>query len=176
MRQVPHRVVFVDETSVRTGLTRLRGRAPKGQRLTRSAPFGRWHTQTFIAGLTCEGLIAPWVIPGAMDRAAFDTWIETQLAPALRPGTAVILDNLSVHRSPRAAEILKAYGCWLLPLPAYSPDLNPIEMAFATLKAHLRKAKARTADSLWQAVGSICELYSPDECWNYLKHAGYVAD
>jgi hypothetical protein len=86
MRQAPQRLVFIDETSVRTGLTRLCGRAPKGERLTGSTPFGRWQTQTFIAGLTCEGLIAPWVIPGAMDRPAFDTWIETQLAPILALG------------------------------------------------------------------------------------------
>jgi transposase len=176
MRQVPHRLVFVDETSVRTGLTRLRGRAAKGQRLTGSAPFGRWHTQTFIAGLTCDGLIAPWVIPGAMDRDAFDTWIETQLAPALAPGTAVILDNLSVHRSPRAAEILKARSCWLLPLPAYSPDLNPIEMAFSKLKAHLRRIGAKTFDAVITALGDICTLFTPEECLNYLAHAGYVAD
>lgn len=176
MRQAPHRLVFVDETSVRTGLTRLRGRAPKGQRLTGAAPFGRWHSQTFIAGLTAEGLIAPWVIPGAMDRQAFDTWIETQLAPALVPGTAVVLDNLSTHRSPRAAEVLRAHGCWLLPLPPYSPDLNPIEMAFAKLKAHLRRIGAKTFETVIHALGSVCNLFTPDECLNYLAHAGYVAD
>ena len=88
----------------------------------------------------------------------------------------VILDNLSSHKSEKAAAILKERGAWFLFLPPYSPDLNPIEMAFSKLKAHLRKAKARTIDALWQAVGSICDLYSPDECWNYLKEAGYVAD
>lgn len=176
MRKAPHRLVFVDETSVRTGLTRLRGRAPKGKRLAGTAPFGRWHTQTFIAGLTHEGLIAPWVIPGAMDRIAFDTWIETQLAPVLAPGTAVILDNLSTHRSPRVAETLKAQGCWLLPLPAYSPDLNPIEMAFSKLKAHLRRIGARTFDAVIAALGDVCNLFTADECLNYLAHAGYVAD
>lgn len=176
MRQAPHRLVFVDETSVRTGLTRLRGRAPKGKRLTGAAPFGRWHTQTFIAGLTGEGLIAPWVIPGAMDREAFDTWIETQLAPVLAPGTAVILDNLSVHRSPRAAAILKAKDSWLLPLPAYSPDLNPIELAFSKLKAHLRRIGASTFEAVIAALGKVCALFSPDECLSYLAHAGYVAD
>jgi hypothetical protein len=92
MRQAPHRLVFVDETSVRTGLTRLRGRAPKGERLTCIAPFGRWHSQTCIAGLTCDGLIAPWVIPGALDRAAFDTWIETQFAPASLPAPPFVGD------------------------------------------------------------------------------------
>lgn len=176
MRQAPHRLVFVDETSVRTGLTRLRGRAPKGQRLTGTAPFGRWQTQTFIAGLTCEGLIAPWVIPGAMDRPAFDTWVETQLTPLLAPGTVVILDNLSVHRSPRAAQVLKAHGSWLLPLPAYSPDLNPIEMAFSKLKAHLRRIGATTFHAVIAALGNVCDLFTPHECLSYLAHAGYVAD
>lgn len=176
MRQAPHRLVFIDETSVRTGLTRLRGRALRGLRLTGTAPFGRWQTQTFIAGLTCDALIAPWVIPGAMDRAAFDVWIETQLAPVLSPGTVVILDNLSVHRSPRAAEILKAHGCWFLPLPAYSPDLNPIEMAFSKLKAHLRRIGARTFDAVISALGTVCRLFTQEECLNYFAHAGYVAD
>src|SRR3546814_10744812 len=100
--------------------------------------------------------------------------VKTQLAPTLDPGDVVILDNLSSHKSEKAAAILKERGAWFLFLPPYSPDLNPIEMAFAKLKAHLRKANARTIDTLWQAVGSICDLYSPDECWNYLTHAGYV--
>ncbi|TNC72787.1 transposase [Rubellimicrobium roseum] len=129
MREFLHRLVFLDETSVRTGLTRLRGRCPRGEHLYGSTPFGRWHSQTFVAGLTCDELIAPWIIPGAMDQLAFDTYVETQLAPVLVPGTAVILDNLSTHRSPRAAAALKGRGCWFLFLPPYSPDLNPIEMA-----------------------------------------------
>jgi len=153
-----------------------RGRAPRGERLTGAAPFGRWHSQTFIAGIICNGLIAPWVLPGAIGRAAFDTWIETQLAPALVPGTAVILDNLPVHRSPRAAEPLKAKGCWLLPLPACSLDLNPIEMASAKLKAHLRRIGATTFDAVITALGDICDLFTPDECLNCIVHAGYVAE
>ena len=139
-------------------------------------PFGRWQTQTFIAGLTCDALIAPWVIGGTMDRVAFDICVETQLAPALAPGTVVILDNLSTYKSPQAAEILKAYGCWILFLPAYSPDLNPIEMAFSKLKAHLRRIGARTYDSLIQALGDICGLFDPEECWNFFKAAGYASD
>ena len=130
MREFLHRLVFLDETSVRTGLTRLRGRCPRGERLYGSTPFGRWHSQTFVAGLTCDELIAPWIIPGAMDSDAFDTYVETQLAPVLVPGTVVILDNLSTHRSPRAAASLRQQGCRFLFLPPYSPNLNPIEMAF----------------------------------------------
>ena len=111
-----------------------------------------------------------------MNRVLFETYVETQLAPTLQPGDVVILDNLSSHKSEKAAALLKQRGAWFLFLPPYSPDLNPIEMAFAKLKAHLRRIKARTIDALWKAVGSICDLYSADECWNYLKHAGYVAD
>ena len=174
MRNRPERLVFIDETSVKATMTRLRGRCRKGKRLTGYAPFGRWQTQTFIAGLTCEALIAPWVIAGAMDRTAFDTYIETQLAPALEPGTVVILDNLATHKSPRAVAALKERRCWMLFLPAYSPDLNPIEMAFSKLKSHLRRIGARTFDHLINAIGGICSLYPPEECWNFFRAANYV--
>nr|WP_244884507.1 IS630 family transposase [Sphingobium cupriresistens] len=176
MKRRPQRLVFIDETGTTTKMTRLRGRARRGQRLKMKAPFGHWGTQTFIAALRHDGLTAPWVIDRPMNRQIFEAYVETQLAPTLSPGDMVILDNLSSHRSEKAAAILKQRGAWFLFLPPYSPDLNPIEMAFAKLKAHLRTAQARTVEALWQAVGSICELYSPDECWNYLKHAGYVAD
>ena len=172
MRRQPHRLVFLDETCVKTNLTRLRGRAPIGERLYGAAPFGKWHTQTFIAGLTSEEMIAPWLIEGAMNRPAFETYIETQLAPLLSPGTVVILDNLSTHKSPRAAEALKQAKSWFLFLPPYSPDLNPIELAFAKLKAHLRRIGARTYDQLIAAIGDICSLFDPTECWNFLKAAG----
>jgi transposase len=127
LRQEPHRLVFIDETAVKTNLTRLRGRGLKGERLYGTAPFGKWGTQTFIAGLTQDALIAPWVITGAMDGLAFDTYIETQLAPALEPGTVVILDNLSTHKSPRAARALKDRGCWFLFLPPYSSRETPFK-------------------------------------------------
>lgn len=176
MKKRPERLVFIDETGTTTKMTRIRGRARRGQRLKMKAPFGHWGTQTFIAALRHDGLTAPWVIDRPMNRQIFEAYVETQLAPTLKPGDMVILDNLSSHKSQKAAAILKERGAWFLYLPPYSPDLNPIEMAFAKLKAHLRKANARTIETLWQALGSICELYSPDECWNYLKHAGYVAD
>lgn len=168
--------MFIDETAVKTNLTRLRGRAPIGERLYGAAPFGKWGTQTFIAGLTHNALIAPWVIPGAMNRAAFETYIETQLAPVLAPGTVVILDNLAPHKSVVAENALNARGCWFLFLPAYSPDLNPIEMAFSKLKAHLRRIGARTFDELIKALGDICDLFQPQECRNFLKAAGYASD
>lgn len=176
MRAEPHRLVFIDETSVKTNLTRLRGRAAVGERLFGPAPFGKWYTQTFIAGLTSDQLIAPWIIDGAMNKIAFETYVETQLAPVLDPGTVVILDNLSTHKSQHAAEVLKACRCWFLFLPAYSPDLNPIEMAFSKLKAHLRRIGARTYDHLLEAIGNICDLFDPQECWNFLKAAGYASD
>jgi transposase len=176
MRQQVHRLVFLDETGTTTKMTRLRGRARVGTRLRATAPFGHWGTQTFIAGLRCDGLSAPWVVDKPMNRAIFETYVETQLAPTLKPGDVVILDNLASHKSEKAQAILKERGAWFLFLPPYSPDLNPIEMAFAKLKAHLRRVKARTIDALWKAVGDICSLYSPDECWNYLKAARYASD
>lgn len=109
-----------------------------------------------------------------MNKAVFEVYVETQLAPELSPGTVVILDNLSSHKSPRAAQALKACGAWFLFLPAYSPDLNPIEMAFSKLKAHLRRIGARTVEDLWRAVGSICDLYDEQECWNYFAAMGYA--
>lgn len=131
MRQQPGRLVFIDETSVTTKMTRLRGRSRKGQRLKAKVPFGHWGTQTFIAALRCDGLTAPWLIDKAMNRAAFDTYVETQLAPTLHRGDIVILDNLAVHKSAKAAQCLSQRGAWFLFLPPYSPDLNPIEMAFS---------------------------------------------
>jgi transposase len=176
MRRRPAQLVFIDETSVKTNMTPLRGRSLRGERLRADAPFGKWRPQTFVAGLRCHELVAPWVIEGAMNGAAFDVYVRTQLAPCLGPGDVVILDNLNVHKSPRAAEALAERGAWRLFLPKYSPDLNPIEMAFSKLKTHLRKAAARTVDDLWRALGDICSLFQPEECWNYFKAAGYVAN
>lgn len=164
MRDQPHRLVFIDETSVKTNMTRTRGRARKGQHLNAAAPFGRWRTQTFIAGLTSDALVAPWIIAGAMNGEAFATYVKTQFAPALQPGTVVILDNLSTHKNVRAAQALRERGSWFLHLPPYSPDLNPIEMAFSKLKALLRGAGARTFDQLMNALGDICHLFTPQEC------------
>ncbi|TCM44677.1 transposase [Rhizobium sp. PP-F2F-G48] len=174
MRNQPGRLVFIDETSVTTKMTRLRGRSLKGERLKAHAPFGHLGTQTFIAELRCDGLTAPWIIDKAMNRAAFDTYVETQLAPTLSKGDIVILDNLAIYKSAKAAECLKRKGAWFLFLPPYSSDLNPMEMAFAKLKAHLRKAKARTFEALWRAIGDICNLFTPQGCWNFVRDAVYA--
>jgi len=154
-------------------MTRLRGRAPIGQRLKASAPFGHWKSETFIAGLRNDGLVAPFVINGPMNRRMFECYVETQLAPTLSPGDVVIMDNLSSHKSPIAEKSIKARGGWVLFLPPYSPDLNPIELAFSKLKAHLRRRAERTIQGLWDAIGQICDLYDPDECSNFFKAAGY---
>ena len=173
MCQEPHRLVFLDETGTSTKMTRLRGRCPKGQRLSAKAPFGHWLTQTFVAGLRSSGLTAPWVIDGPMTRQIFETYVETQLAPTLLKGDVVILDNLSAHKSEKATQCLKQKGAWFLFLPPYSPDLNPIEQAFSQIKAHLRKAEARTIEALWRAIGDICDLVEPEACRNYFAAAGY---
>jgi len=172
---MPERVVFIDETAVKTNLTRLRGWATRGERLTMDAPFGSWGTQTLIAGLAQDALIAPWVIKGAMDGPAFAAYVREVLVPEIAPGTVVILDNLATHRNKEAAEALRAHGCWFLYLPPYSPDLNPIEQAFSKLKAHLRRISARTFTDVFDAIGTICDLYDPQECYNYFKAAGYAS-
>ena len=173
MQAQPHRLVFIDETSVKTNLTRLRGRSLRGKRLQMSTPFGAWGTQTFIAGLTHNSLIAPWVINGAMNGMAFAAYIRDVLAPELEPGTVVICDNLAAHRNKDAAAALKAKRCWFLYLPPYSPDLNPIELAFSKLKAHLRRIGARTFDQMFDALAQTCDLFTPEEWWNYFCEAGY---
>jgi transposase len=173
MRNALERLVFVDETSLNTKLVKTTGWAPVGERLIDYAPFGHWNTQTFIAALRHDGLTAPWVLTGAMNRKRFNTYVETQLIPTLQRGDVVILDNLSSHKSPEAARMMKDIGAWFLFLPPYSPDLNPIEMAFAKLKALIRKHAARTYDQLWKAVGAVCELFPEEECLNFLKAAGY---
>jgi transposase len=131
MRTEPHRLVFIDETGTNTKMTRVRGRCGRGERLRSKAPFGHWKTQTFVAGLRCGALTAPWVIDAPIDRAIFETYVRTQLVPTLQEGDIVILDNLPAHKSPAAEQAIRERGAWLLFLPPYSPDLNPIEMAFA---------------------------------------------
>ncbi len=173
MRLKAHKLVFIDETGTTTKMTRLRGRCRKGQRLKAKAPFGHWKTQTFVAGLRCHGVTAPFVTDGPMNRRIFEVYVETQLAPTLAKGDVVILDNLAAHKSPAADKAIRARGAWILFLPPYSPDLNPIEMAFAKLKAHLRARAIRTIDELWRAIGDICDLFSPAECRNYFKASGY---
>ena len=171
----PGRLVFIDETWASTNMARRYGRCPRGERLRASVPHGHWKTTTFVAGLTTRGIIAPWVLDGPINRDAFETYIEKVLVPELSPGDIVIMDNLSSHKGPRVRQLIEAAGASLLYLPPYSPDLNPIENAFAKFKALLRKAAERTLDGLWRAIGRIIDCFSPAECKNYFAAAGYAA-
>ena len=165
--------MFLDESGVNTKMARLRGRAPRGQRLVASIPHGHWSTNTFIAGLRHDGIVAPWLLNGPMNGDAFLTYIVTQLAPCLSAGDIVVMDNLSTHKVKGVRELIEASGARVLYLPPYSPDLNPIEMVFAKLKSQLRKAAERTEDGLCMRIGKLLETFAPQECENYLNHAGY---
>ena len=171
----PDRLVFIDETWAKTNMARTHGWAPRGERLRMAVPHGHWNTTTFVAGLTRRGMIAPFVLPGAIDRDAFETYLKQVLVPELRNGDLVVMDNLSSHKGPKARKIIEDAGAQLLFLPPYSPDFNPIELAFAKLKARLRKAAERTVDGLWNAIGQISQTFSPHECKNYFNAAGYTA-
>jgi transposase len=171
----PERLVFIDETWASTSMARTHGRCRRGKRLRVGVPHGHWKTTTFIAGLTTRGMIAPFVLDGPINRSAFETYIERVLVPELRQGDIVVMDNLSSHKGPKVREMIEASGASLLFLPPYSPDFNPIENAFAKLKALLRKAAERTVDGLWATIGLLIDLFAPIECRNYFAAAVYDA-
>jgi len=154
-------------------MTRLHGRSPRGQRLIDAVPYGRWKTSTFLAGLRQDALVAPAVFNGAIDGELFRAYVEQILVPTLRPGDIVVMDNLGSHKVVGVREAITTAGAGLLYLPAYSPDLNPIEQAFAKLKALLRAKALRTVEALWNAIGSIVGCFTPNECRNYMRNAGY---
>jgi len=154
-------------------MARLRGRAPKGKRCLASVPFGHWQTTTFTAGLRAGGLTAPFILDGPMDGVAFLTYVRQVLVPALKPGDIVIMDNLPAHKVTGVREAIEEAGACLAYLPPYSPDLNPIEKAFAKVKAILRKAAARTLEGLWAAIASALDAFTPEECRNYFASCGY---
>jgi transposase len=157
-------------------MARLRGRAPKGKRLRAGIPQGHWKTTTFVAGLRLTGMVAPMVLDGPMNRPAFLAYVQQVLVPELTPGDIVIMDNLPAHKGSQVREAIAAAGARLLHLPPYSPDFNPIENAFAKLKALLRKAAERTLEGLWRLIGRLIETFSPEECANYFSAAGYEPD
>ena len=157
-------------------MARLRGWAPKGERCRASVPHGHWKTTTFTAGLRRDGLVAPWLLDGPMDGAAFLVYVRRVLAAELKPGDIVIMDNLPAHKMAGVRQAIEATGAGLLYLPPYSPDFNPIEMAFAKLKARLRKAAARTITDLWDVVAETLKTFTPAECINYFAAAGYDLD
>jgi transposase len=158
---------------VKTNMTRRYGRAKRGHRLLAAVAHGHWKTTTFVGALRCDGLTAPLVIDGAINAELFLAYVEQILVPTLKPGDVVIMDNLRVHKIAAVHQALEAAGATLLFIPPYSPDLNPIELAFSKLKALLRAKAIRTADALWKALGDLCDSFSPAECANYFRHDGY---
>lgn len=157
-------------------MARLRGRSPRGERCRAAIPHGHWKTTTFTAGLRLDGLSAPMVLDGPMNGVAFRAYVEQVLVPTLSPGDVVIMDNLPAHRVSGVREAIEAAGATRLFLPPYSPDFNPIEQAFAKLKALLRKLAARTVEALWHAIAEAIERFTPSECTNYFANSGYEPD
>jgi len=171
----PRRLVFIDETWAKTNLTRVRGRSRRGQRLVAKVPHGHWKTTTFVAALRHDRLTAPTVVDGAMDGPMFLAYIQQQLVPTLRPGDIVVMDNLAAHKVAGVRQAIEQAQARVVYLPPYSPDFNPIELAFSKLKWLLRSVATRTADALWKFLGEVLDHYSPEECAAYLRHCGYTA-
>lgn len=171
----PDDLVFIDETGTSTNMARVRGRAPRGERLVGKIPHGHWKTTTFVAGLRATALTAPGLIDGPMNGDAFVAYVEQILAPTLKPGDIVVMDNLRAHKVAGVRQTIEASGAKLLYLPPYSPDFNPIEQLFAKLKALLRKAAERSVESLWQRIATLLDAFPASECANYFRNAGYAS-
>jgi transposase len=168
----PARLVFIDETWTRTNMAPLRGWAPRGRRLIGKVPDGRWRTMTFLAALRHDRITAPWLIEGPIDGESFATYVEKVLLPTLRHGDIVIMDNLGSHRGKIIRQLIRSAGAKLFLLPKYSPDLNPIEQVFAKLKHLLRKAAARTVETVCTAIGQLLGAFTENECANYFQNSG----
>ena len=171
----PKRLVFIDETWAKTNMAPLRGWAPRGQRLIGKAPHGRWRTLTFLAALRSDRIDAPCLFDGPINGQKFLAYVEQFLVPTLQPGDIVILDNLGSHKGKAVRHAIRKAGAKLLFLPPYSPDLNPIEQAFAKLKHWLRQAQARSIEDTYKSIGHILERFHPEECAAYLKNSGYAS-
>ena len=169
----PATLVFVDETWASTNMARTHGRCPRGERLVMDVPHGHWKTTTFVAALRADGMTAPVVIDGAVTGDLFVAYVEQQLVPVLRPGDVVVMDNLACHKRAGVRRAIEAAGCELRLLPAYSPDLNPIEKAFSKLKARLRAAAKRTVRAVEDYLGELSTTFAPEECRNYFRSCGY---
>lgn len=169
------RVVFIDETGASTKMARLYGRAKRGRRVVGRVPWGHWKTVTLVAGLRQDGLVAPFVIDCPMNGAIFLEYLRRCLIPVLRPGDIVVMDNLGAHKRDEVRAVIAEAGASALYLPPYSPDLNPVEQAIAKIKSHLRKAKPRTLDALYERIGEIVQCFEPAECRNYLRNSGYAS-
>jgi transposase len=172
----PARLVFIDETWIKTNMAPLRGWGPKGKRLRGLAPQGHWRTMTFLAALRCDRITAPCVFDGPINGVRFRAYLEQQFVPALRPGDIVIMDNLGSHKSKAVRTAIKAVGARLWFLPPYSPDLNPIEQAFAKIKHWMRMAQKRSMEDAWRHVGHLVGTFSEGECAKYFTNAGYASN
>ena len=170
----PARLVFIDETWAKTNMLRTHGRSARGARLIDKAPHGRWRTLTFLAALRTDRIDAPCVLDGPINGRSFLAYVEQALVPTLKPGDIVIMDNLGSHKGRAVRRLIRQAGAKLFFLPPYSPDLNPIEQVFAKLKALLRKAAARTVETTWRRIGQLLDRFTPTECANYFRNAGYV--
>jgi transposase len=168
------RLVFIDETWGTTNMSRRCGRSPRGRRLIAKVPHGHWKTTTFVAALRADGLTAPTVADGAMNGAISLAYVQQQLAPTLRAGDIVVMDNLAAHKVAGVREAIESVGARVVYLPPYSPDLNPIELVFSKLKWLLRSAAPRTVDALWKFFGNVVDRFLPSECANYFQHCGYA--
>jgi transposase len=167
--------VFIDETWIKTNMAPQRGWGPKGKRLRAFAPYGHWRTLTFLGALRHDRLAAPCVFDGPINGRSFRAYVEQQLVPILKPGDIVVMDNLGSHKSVAIAQMIRAAGAHLLFLPPYSPDLNPIEQAFAKIKHWMRVAQKRSVDDTWRHIGSLVATIQPHECSNYFANAGYAS-
>ncbi|WFU46170.1 IS630 family transposase [Sinorhizobium terangae] len=171
----PRRLVFIDETWIKTNMAPLYGWGPRGKRLRGFAPHGHWRTLTFVGALRHDRLAAPCVFDGPINGRCFRAYVEQQLVPVLEPGDIVIMDNLGSHKSAAIRQMIRAAGARLWYLPPYSPDLNPIEQAFAKIKHWMRAAQKRTVEETWKYLGSLVPSLQPDECSNYFANAGYAS-
>lgn len=169
----PAHLFFVDESGLSTKMARLRGWATRGERCRASVPHGHWKTITFVGALTLEGYVAPMLLDGPMNGECFLAWVEQMLVPTLTEDDIVVMDNLPAHKPAAVRQAIARTGAELRFLPAYSPDFNPIEMAFSKLKAFLKKLAPRTVDDLWHAIARGIDTFTPGECVNYFAAAGY---
>lgn len=172
----PKRLVFIDETGLSTKMTRLRGRALRGERCRAGVPHGHWKTTTFTGGLRLTGLTAPFVHDGPMNGRIFQVYVERVLIPTLKPGDIVVMGNLPAHKLPAIQKAIEQAGAELMFLPPYSPDFNPIEMAFSKLKALLRARAERTVGALWDTVGALLPTFTPSQCASFFTASGYEPD
>jgi len=170
----PKRFVFIDETWAKTNMTSLYGWAEIGKRVIDNVPHGHWNTTTFLAALRYDCLTAPMVVDGAINGDLFVAYVEQILVPTLQKDDIVVLDNVSSHKVAGVKEAIESAGATVLYLPPYSPDFNPIEQVFSKLKTLLRKFKLRAMEELWNKLGELCDVFSPEECRNYFKNAGYT--